>query len=64
MVHLSFPGLLMAATVGGDIRRLVRLAVVGRWKSAGSIRGRVSSLIPGPDMLKLIVLCGLWEEAV
>lgn len=56
---LSFKGLLIAVTVGGDIRCLGRLAVVGRWKSAGSIKGRLSSLILGPGMMRLLVVCGV-----
>jgi hypothetical protein len=39
---------------------LGRLAVVGRYNSAGSIRRCISSLVLGPDMLKSLVVarCG------
>ena len=46
-------GLWVAVKECGESRRLGRLAVVGRWNSAGSIRRCVSSLMLGPDILWL-----------
>jgi hypothetical protein len=57
---LPLGGLFMAVKECGDSRRLGRVAVVGRWNSAGSIKRCVSSLKLGADMLILlgVARCG------